>query len=45
MLTRSRPAEAAELAALAQHDVDERWHVYEQLAKIEHEPEGEEETP
>ena len=38
MLGRSRPAEAAELAALAQHDVDERWHVYEQLAEIEHEP-------
>jgi pyruvate-ferredoxin/flavodoxin oxidoreductase len=41
MLARSRPAEAAELAALAQHDVDERWHVYEQLAEIEHEPEEE----
>ena len=42
MLGRSRPAEAAELAALAQHDVDERWHVYEQLAEIEHEPAEEE---
>jgi pyruvate-ferredoxin/flavodoxin oxidoreductase len=39
MLARSRPAEAKELAELAQHDVDERWHVYEQLAEIEHEPE------
>ena len=31
---------------LAQHDVDERWHVYEQMAEIEHEPEtaGEEES-
>ena len=38
MLARARPDEAAELAALAQHDVDERWHVYEQLAEIEHEP-------
>jgi pyruvate-ferredoxin/flavodoxin oxidoreductase len=39
MLARSRPADAEELAALAQHDVDERWHVYQQLAEIEHEPE------
>jgi pyruvate-ferredoxin/flavodoxin oxidoreductase len=39
MLARSRPADAKELAELAQHDVDERWHVYEQLAEIEHEPE------
>jgi len=38
MLQRARPADAAELGALAQHDVDERWHVYEQLAEIEHEP-------
>ena len=38
MLQRARPDEAAELGALAQHDVDERWHVYEQLAEIEHEP-------
>ena len=43
MLARARPDEAAELAALAQHDVDERWHVYEQLAEIEHEPEPGEE--
>ena len=43
MLARSRPEDAAELAELAQHDVDERWHVYEQLAEIEHEP-GEEEA-
>jgi pyruvate-ferredoxin/flavodoxin oxidoreductase len=42
MLGRARPAKAAELAALAQHDVDERWHVYEQLAEIEHEPAEEE---
>ncbi len=40
MLARAQPAEAAELAALAQHDVDERWHVYEQMAEIEHEPEA-----
>ena len=37
MLARARPADAAELAELAQHDVDERWHVYEQVAQIEHE--------
>jgi len=42
MLERARPSEAAELAALAQHDVDERWHVYEQLAEIEHESAEEE---
>jgi hypothetical protein len=45
MLGRSRPAEAAELAELAQHDVDERWHVYEQMAEIEHEAEAAPETP
>jgi len=39
MLARTRPEEAARLADLAQHDVDERWHVYEQLARVEHEPE------
>jgi len=49
MLQRARPAEAAELAELAQNDVDERWHLYEQVAEIERapaEPDGasEEET-
>ena len=38
MLQRARPDDAAALGALAQHDVDERWHVYEQMAEIEHEP-------
>ena len=38
MLARARPADAAELGDLAQHDVDERWLVYEQLAQIEHTP-------
>jgi pyruvate-ferredoxin/flavodoxin oxidoreductase len=38
MLQRARPADAAELGELAQRDVDERWHVYEQMAEIEHEP-------
>ena len=36
MLKRARPEEAERLAALAQVDVDERWHVYEQLAEVEH---------
>jgi pyruvate-ferredoxin/flavodoxin oxidoreductase len=35
MLGRARPAEAAALAELAQSDVDERWHLYEQVAQIE----------
>ena len=32
ILARANPAEAAELAAAEQHDVDERWRLYEQLA-------------
>jgi pyruvate-ferredoxin/flavodoxin oxidoreductase len=40
MLQRTRPDDAAELALMAQDDVDERWHVYEQLAEIEHESIG-----
>ncbi|MBI4171787.1 MAG: pyruvate:ferredoxin (flavodoxin) oxidoreductase [Actinobacteria bacterium] len=50
VLMRARPEEAERLAALAQVDVDERWHVYEQLAEVEHaappheEPEEEEES-
>jgi pyruvate-ferredoxin/flavodoxin oxidoreductase len=40
MLRRSRPEEAERLGALAQHDVDERRLVYEQLAEVEHEPTG-----
>jgi pyruvate-ferredoxin/flavodoxin oxidoreductase len=39
ILARSRPADAERLGAAAQRDVDERWHVYEQLAQVEHEPE------
>jgi pyruvate-ferredoxin/flavodoxin oxidoreductase len=35
MLQRSRPAEAERLLELAQEDVDERWHFYEQLAGVE----------
>ncbi len=38
MLQRAHPAEAAELGELAQADVDERWHLYEQVAQIERTP-------
>jgi pyruvate-ferredoxin/flavodoxin oxidoreductase len=34
VLERTNPARAAELAALAQADIDERWRYYEQLAGI-----------
>ena len=50
VLKRARPEEAERLAALAQVDVNERWHLYEQLAEVEHaapphkEPEEEEES-
>lgn len=37
MLGPIEPDEAARLAKLAQHDVDERWLVHEQLAEVEHE--------
>ena len=37
MLARANPGEATELAAEEQHDVDERWRLYEQLASVEHE--------
>ncbi len=35
ILQRTQPERAAELAALAQDDADERWRYYEQLAGIE----------
>jgi len=35
VLARTHPERAAQLAALAQADVDERWHYYTQLAGIE----------
>ena len=35
VLQRTQPERAAELAALAQADADERWRYYEQLAGIE----------
>ncbi len=42
MLARSRPQDAERLASAAQHDVDERWYVYEQLAQVEHKPKEDE---
>jgi pyruvate-ferredoxin/flavodoxin oxidoreductase len=35
MLARSNPQAAERLMALAQRDIDERWHFYEQMAGIE----------
>jgi pyruvate-ferredoxin/flavodoxin oxidoreductase len=35
MLERSRPADYARLMAQAQHDVDARWRLYEQLGEME----------
>jgi pyruvate-ferredoxin/flavodoxin oxidoreductase len=35
MLARSDPGRSAELLDLAQQDIDERWHYYEQLAGVE----------
>jgi len=35
MLTRSNPAHAEELFALAQRDIDDQWHYYEQMAGVE----------
>jgi pyruvate-ferredoxin/flavodoxin oxidoreductase len=41
MLARTRPEEAEELGEQAQRDVEERWHLYEQLADVEHAPPAE----
>jgi len=38
MIARANPAEAAELAAAEQHDVEERWRLYERLATPDAEP-------
>jgi pyruvate-ferredoxin/flavodoxin oxidoreductase len=38
LLARTDPARAKELFALAQRDIDERWHLYEQLAGIDRAP-------
>jgi hypothetical protein len=35
LLERANPPAAAHLFALAQHDIDERWHLYEQLGEME----------
>ena len=35
MLARANPEHAEQLLALAQRDVDERWHFYEQMAGVE----------
>ncbi|HXM55170.1 MAG TPA: pyruvate:ferredoxin (flavodoxin) oxidoreductase, partial [Candidatus Dormibacteraeota bacterium] len=35
MLERSRPADYERLMTQAQHDVDARWHLYEQLGEME----------
>ncbi len=37
MLAQAQPEHAAELLALAQKDIDDTWHWYEQLAKVERE--------
>ena len=37
MLMQSNPEHAAELGALAQNDIDDTWHWYEQLAGVERE--------
>ncbi len=35
MLARSRPEVADELMTLAQRDIDDRWHLYEQMVEVE----------
>jgi pyruvate-ferredoxin/flavodoxin oxidoreductase len=35
MLGRSNPERSEELVSLAQHDVDDRWHYYRQLADVQ----------
>ena len=37
MLARSNPEHAEHLFALAQHDIDDQWHYYEQMAAVERE--------
>ncbi len=34
MLERNRPQEAEELFAMAQRDINDRWHVYEQMVEL-----------
>ena len=40
MLARANPERAERLMALAQRDVDERWHFYEQMAGIDRDVPG-----
>ena len=40
MLARANPAHAEQLMALAQRDVTERWHFYEQMAGIDRDVPG-----
>ena len=35
MLVRANPAQAERLLELAQKDINDRWHFYEQMAGIE----------
>jgi pyruvate-ferredoxin/flavodoxin oxidoreductase len=37
MLARSDPKTAERLAVLAQKDIDDQWHYYEQMAGVERE--------
>ena len=37
MLARTDPQNADRLAALAQKDIDDQWHYYEQMAGVERE--------
>lgn len=37
MLTQTKPEHAAELLQLAQKDIDDTWHWYEQMAGVERE--------
>jgi pyruvate-ferredoxin/flavodoxin oxidoreductase len=41
MLARAKPKESARLLGLAQEDINDRWHLYEQMAGLEWEAENE----
>jgi pyruvate-ferredoxin/flavodoxin oxidoreductase len=43
MLARTKPEEAARLFALAQEDINNRWHLYEQIAEVDRIVGGDEE--
>jgi len=45
MLARANPERAAELATAAQQDIDNRWHLYEQMVNIHRTAEYAEEEP